>query len=308
MSSADWYFQDAIEARDELTKRQEKAIRKYYNEWAKEVREEAQRLSRTPGSQNEQRQMAELYYQLRNASRQLSAEINNEVSKNINDMGSVTVRVNQRWLASLGIESNKLDLKMSASKDSAIRSILTGNLYQNGKPLSERVWNTTDSNLKDIYSIIARGVALNQSPNEIAKSLEKYLNPGKTLGWTVQQYTDANGRIHFARIHNGQVDWRAQRLARTMLQHSYQQSLVALTKDNPFVFGYIWHADGANACELCMDRDGQFYTASDLPLDHPNGQCDFEVAVDEEKARNDLAGFYENPIEYPDIQRWIGED
>lgn len=307
MSSADWFFKDAIEARDELTKRQEKAIRKSYNEWAMEVREEANRLSRIPGSQNEQRQMAELYYQLRNASRQLSAEINNEVNSNVNNMGSVVVRTNQRWLSSLGLSTNALDYKMSASKDSAIRSILSGNLYQNGKPLSERVWNLADGNLKDIYSIIGRGIALNQSPYDIAKQLEKYLNPSQHLGWTVKQYTDANGRIHIARIGNNQVDWKAQRLARTMLQHSYQQTLVSLTKDNPFVLGYIWHADGANACELCMDRDGQFYKAEELPLDHPNGQCDFEVAIDEDKARNDLAGFFENQIEYPDIQRFVSD-
>ena len=56
-----------------------------------------------------------------------------------------------------------------------------------------------------------------------------------------------------------------------------------------------------------MDRDGQFYKAEELPLDHPNGQCDFEVAIDEDKARNDLAGFFENPIEYPDIQRFVSD-
>lgn len=306
MSSADWFFQDATEARDELTKKQERVIRHSYNEWAKEVRDEARNLSRVPGSQNEQRELAQLYYELRNASRQLSAEINNEVSSNINDMGSVVVRVNQRWLNSLGLSTDALDYKMSAAKDSAIRSILTGNLYQNNKPLSERVWQTTDGNLQDIYSVISRGIALNQSPYEIAKQLEKYLNPNQKLGWTVQSYTDENGRLKFARIHNSQVDWRAQRLARTMLQHSYQQSLVALTKDNPFVKGYIWHAQG-DACELCADRDGQFYTAESLPLDHPNGQCDFEVAVDEDKAMRDLAGFYENPIEYPDIQRFVSD-
>ncbi len=307
MSSADWFFKDAIEARDNLTKRQERAIRHSYNEWAKEIREEAKHLSRFPGSQNEQREMAELYYQLRNASRQLSAEINNDVSKNINDMGNVVVNTNKRWLNSLGLSTNSLDYKMSRAKDSAIRSILTGNLYQNNQPLSERVWVTTDSNLKDIYSIVARGIAINQSPKEIALSLEKYLNTNKSLGWSVKQYTDINGNLKIAHIHNNQVDWRAQRLARTMIQHSYEQSLVALTKDNPFVKGYIWHANGPDTCEICVDRDGRFYTAEELPLDHPNGQCDFEVSVDEEKAMNDLAGFYENPILYPDIQRFVSD-
>ena len=51
----------------------------------------------------------------------------------------------------------------------------------------------------------------------------------------------------------------------------------------------------------------KFYKAEELPLDHPNGQCDFEVAIDEDKARNDLAGFFENPIEYPDIQRFVSD-
>lgn len=307
MSSSDRFFKDAKEVRNELTKRQERAIRKSYNDWAKEIKEEAKNLSRVSGSTTEQKQMAELYYQLRNASKQLSKEINNEVSSNINSMGSSLVRVNKKWLDSLGLSTNAIDYKMSVSKDIAIRSILSGNLYQNAKPLSERVWNLADGNLKDIYSIISRGIALNQSPYDIARQLEKYLNTSQSLGWTIKSYTDANGRLKFARIRNNNVDWRAQRLARTMLQHSYQQTLVALTKDNPFVLGYIWHADGANSCELCMDRDGQFYTASELPLDHPNGQCDFEVAIDEDKARNDLSGFFENPILYPDIQRFISD-
>lgn len=305
MVSPEFYFRDAVTVRNELTKRQEKEIRKMYNKWALEVKEEAKRLSSTSGSIQEAREMTKLYYQLRQGSKQLSDEINNKVTSNINDMGSAVVRVNQRWLKSLGLSSDNLDTRMSVSKDLAIRSILTGNLYQSNEPLSSRVWDIANGNMQDIYNVIAYGIAVNQSPKEIAKQLEKYLKPENNLGWTIKQYTDKNGIKRFAQVHNNVVDWRAQRLARTTLQHAYQQTLVALTKDNPFVSGYIWHADGANACQLCMDRDGRFYTPSELPLDHPNGQCDFEVAIDEEKAMNDLAGFYENPILYPDIQRWV---
>ena len=305
MTSPNFYFRDAVVVRNELTKRQEKQIRKMYNKWASEVRQEAKRLSSTPGSLQEAREMTKLYYQLRQGSKQLSDEINNKVTSNLNDMGSAVVRVNQRWLKSLGLSSEGLDTKMSVSKDLAIRSILTGNLYQTNEPLSNRVWDITSANMQDINNIIAYGIAVNQSPRDIAKQLERYLKPENSLGWSIRQYTDKYGIKRFAQVHNNIVDWRAQRLARTALQHAYQQTLVALTKDNPFVSGYIWHADGANACQLCMDRDGRFYTPSELPLDHPNGQCDFEVAIDEEKAMNDLAGFYENPILYPDIQRWV---
>lgn len=294
---SDFIFKDAVEARNNLTVRQEKEIRKIYNEWAREARDIAKSVERT--NIDKARANAQLYYQLRSASKQISSEINKEVSKNINSMGDVVVKSNTRWLNKLCFTEESLNKKFSTSKDIAIRSILTGNLYQKEVPLSDRVWNITDSNVKDIYTIISKGIATNQSVNDIAIQLEKYLKPDKNLGWNTKII---DGNIY--KLHNRRADWRAERLARTMLQHAYQQTLVALTKDNPFVSGYIWHAAGNHPCELCSDRDGTFYTAETLPLDHPNGQCDFEVVVNQEKAEKDLAGFYENPIQYPDIQRF----
>lgn len=295
---ADYIFKDAVEARNNLTARQEREIRKIYNEWAREAKDDAKTLSKSL-YKDDAKSAAELYYQLRSASKQISAEIEGTVTKNINSMGDVVVNTNKRWLHQLGFTESSINLKFSPSKDMAIRNILTGNLYQTKTPLSERVWNLTNNNLKDINSIIARGIATNQSINDIALQLEKYLMPSKNLGLF---NSVIDGKLY--QIHNRKADWRAQRLARTMLQHSYQQTLVAMTKDNPFVSGYIWHATGGHPCPICMDRDGLFYTANDLPLDHPNGQCDFEVVVNQEKAMRDLAGFYNNPIEYPDIKRF----
>ena len=290
-------FKDAVEARNNLTIRQEKEIRKIYNEWAREARDIAKSVEKR--NIDEARANAQLYYQLRSASKQISAEINKEVSRNINSMGDVVVSSHTKWLGKLGFTEETLNKKFSPSKDMAIRSILSGNLYQGSVPLSDRIWNITDSNVKDIYTIISKGIATNQSVNEIAIQLEKYLKPSGNLGWSI---SSIDGKIYS--IHNRKADWRAERLARTTLQHAYQQTLVALTKDNPFVSGYIWHAAGGHACDLCLDRDGNFYTAETLPLDHPNGQCDFEVVINQEKAEKDLAGFYENPVYYPDIQRF----
>lgn len=294
---ADYIFKDAVKARNSLTVRQERAIRKVYNEWAREARDYAKTIGRT--NIDSTKASMELYYQLRSASKQISAEINGEVSKNINEMGNVVVKANTRWLNQLGFTKESLNMKFSPAKDMAIRNILTGNLYQKEIPLSDRIWDITNNNLKDIYTIVSRGIATNQSVNDVAIQLEKYLKTSKNLGWSV---STVEGKIY--QVHNRKADWRAERLARTMLQHAYQQTLVAMTKDNPFVAGYIWHAAGNHACELCLDRDGLFYTAETLPLDHPNGQCDFEVVVNQEKAMRDLAGFYNNPIQYPDIKRF----
>lgn len=303
MSSADSFFNEVVEARNEYTRRQERYIRKKYNEWAREVKQESERLSKA-NDVNRDREFAKFYYQLRNGSRKLSSEINGEIKSNADTIGEIVVRTNKKWLSSLGLSTDSLDYRLSAAKDSAIRSILSGNLYSNGQPLSDRIWNATESNLKDIYSIIGRGIALNMSPDQIAVQLEKYLNTSKNIGYSMKGYSQSiNGPMKYMGIQNNKVDWRAQRLVRTVLQHAYQQSLIATTKDNPLVVGYIWHADGAHSCPICLDRDNTMYSAESMPLDHPNGQCDFEVVVKEGIVDGLSIG-----IEYPDINRWIDDE
>lgn len=268
----DLTFKDAWEARDEITKRQEREIRKLYNEWAREIREQANQISKigTPDSANQSRELAQLYYQLRSASKQLTAEINTSIKGNVEYMANAVTNCNKRWLRSLGFTNVSIDTKFSLIKDMTIRNIITGNVYTTGYSLSSRLWQIGNNTMKDIYSIVAKGIAQNISVYDIAKMLEKYVRP------------DARVPFSFG-VHNQVTDYNAQRLARTLIQHTYQQTLVALTKDNPFINGYIWHATGAHSCALCDERDGQVYTAYDLPLDHPNGMCTMEPSIDFEK-------------------------
>ena len=67
-----------------------------------------------------------------------------------------------------------------------------------------------------------------------------------------------------------------------MIQHSFQASLVQSQRYNPFCKGVIWHSVGLHGrtCELCLERDGNVFPVKDLPLDHPNGLCYFEPALD----------------------------
>lgn len=268
----DLIFKDAWEARDEITKRQEREIRKLYNEWAREIREQANQLLRvgTPDSANQSRELAQLYYQLRSASKQLTAEINTSVKGNVEYMANAVTNCNKRWLHSLGFTNASIDTKFSLVKDMAIRNIITGNVYNTGYSLSSRLWKIENNTIKDIYSIVAKGIAQNMSVYDIAKMLEKYVRPDAKVPYGMG-------------VHNQVTDYNAQRLARTLIQHTYQQTLVALTKDNPFVTGYIWHANGAHSCALCDERDGQIYSAEDLPLDHPNGMCSMEPNIDLER-------------------------
>lgn len=265
----DLIFKDAWEARDQITKRQEREIRKLYNEWAREVREQANQIAKigAPDSANQSRELAQLYYQLRSASKQLTAEINTNISGNVEYMANAVTNCNKRWLHSLGFTNVSIDTKFSLVKDMAIRNIITGNVYTTGYSLSSRLWQLENNTIKDIYSVVAKGIAQNMSVYDIAKMLEKYIRPDMKVPYSMG-------------VHQQVTDYSAQRLARTLIQHTYQQTLVALTKDNPFVHGYIWHANGAHSCALCDERDGQVYTAEELPLDHPNGMCSMEPNVD----------------------------
>lgn len=265
----DLVFKDAWEARDQITKRQEREIRKLYNQWAREIREQANHISKigTPESANQSRELAQLYYKLRSASKQLTAEINTSVKDNVTYMANAVTNCNKRWLHSLGFTNISIDTKFSLVRDMSIRNIITGNVYTSGYSLSSRLWQIENNTMKDVYTIVAKGIAQNMSIYDIAKMLEKYVKPEARVPYVIG-------------IHQHVIDYNAQRLARTLIQHAYQQTLVALTKDNPFVQGYIWHATGPHSCALCDERDGQFYTAEDLPLDHPNGMCTMEPYID----------------------------
>lgn len=279
----DLIFKDAWEARDDITKRQEREIRKLYNKWAREIREQANQISKigTPESANQSRELAKLYYQLRSASKQLSTEINSSIRDNIEYMANAVIKCNKRWLHNLGFTNDSIDTKFSLPKDMAIRNIVTGNVYTTGYSLSSRLWQVENNTMKDIYSIVAKGIAQNMSVYDISKLLEKYVRPDAKLPYSFG-------------VHQRTVDYNAQRLARTLIQHTYQQVLVALTKDNPYVNGYIWHANGARSCELCEERDGQIYSAEDLPLDHPNGMCSMEPNIDLDKMIREVSDWETN--------------
>ena len=124
-------FKDAEEARDDITKRELKEIRKLYNQWARDIKSEYNSYKMSGGSDvQKMRELTQMYYRMRNASKQLSTEINSRVTLGINQISDVTVAVNRRWLSSLGIDVNKFDARFSYSKNLAIRNIITGNFFQ----------------------------------------------------------------------------------------------------------------------------------------------------------------------------------
>ena len=268
---------EAEKVRAELTAAQEKQIRQLYMNAAAHVREWSSSLEgrenissilmREYLSQMEKDLIAEMERVGRTVQSLVEANMLATASAVVTDMNTV--------LNSFGISLNTAYSFVPAD---AVQSVVTGRIYAGNWSLSQAIWGQDKKIQQDIHTVIAQGIAENKSAYDIAKDLEQYVNPtaAKPFNW---------GKIYPNT--NRVVDYNAQRLARTMVSHAYQQSFVQTTKDNPFFEGYHWlTANNHRVCPLCRgyaeDIHGNglpegVFPKDDLPLDHPNGQCTFSV-------------------------------
>lgn len=289
-------FKNAEEARDIIMASQKKEIAKLYEDWADEIGERAKYYSHksTASAPVSERYYRELQKQLRQTSQEVSNEIYKKIKSNIYTVADAVVSDNVKWLESFGFSSTGLNAAFSYVPHEIVQNLVTGQIYDSGWSLSSRIWGDNEQTLKDIYQVMAKGLAENKPIYEIAKDLESYVRPSAKLPWNLRM---ADGK----KIYKKQVDYNAQRLARTLVQHGYQQSFIETTKDNPFITEYIWRSNGSRVCPLCKARDGMHYKKTELPMDHPNGMCTMEPDVEKDMAKK-LADWFNSPDgTYPEI-------
>ena len=255
----------ADKARETLTKEQQRQIKSLYSQVSKDIQSQISKLDTSTASGS----MRIIY--LQNLEKQVNEAMEN-VGKNVEKItvNSMLKAANlvgddiSSWLSKYNVQIAE---NYSHVANDIVESLATGQLYEGDWTLSSAIWKNIKENQNDINMIMAKGIAENKSVVDIAKDLANYTNPHKLTKWNL---VAPDGR----RVLRSSVDYRAQRLARTMVSHAYQQSFIRATEKNPFVIDYVWvSSNGGRTCQLCADRDGQHYTAKDLPLDHPNGMC-----------------------------------
>lgn len=294
-------MKDAEKARDAITASQKKEIAKLYEKWADEIKAKAEMFKHktTPSSVVSEKQMKELEKMLKATSQKVSNEVYNKIKENIYKVASSVIESDKEWLKSLGFYfgDKGFNAMFNNVPDSIVRKLVTGHIYDSGWSLSKAIWGDNEATLSHLYEIVAGGVAKNQSIYEIAKNIEKVVRPSAKKPWNL---TDKDGR----KIYPRQVDYSSQRLARTLVQHGYQQSFTETTKDNPFITEYIWRSNGSRVCDICKARDGKRFKKDELPLDHPNGMCTIEPAVSKTMV-DDIANWYNSPNgTYPSIDKF----
>ena len=281
-------FKDAAKARNSITKRQKKEIKKFYEDVAKDLEKEMERLKSidTVSSSLQQQRIRDLQKSLNKSIENVGKQVEQNIKEGILDVSKATCKAAIKVAKGYGFTVGKA---YASVPDSVVRKLITGKVYDSGWSLSNRIWNMNKTTQKDIYKIVAAGIAENKSAYDIAKDLEEYVNPNKKKPWNLKM---KDGK----KIYKKQVDYSAQRLARTLTQHAYQQSMLEVTKNNPWLKNYIWNANGSRACPLCRSRDGNRYDIKDLPMDHPNGMCVIEP------------DFVDDKIIVDDIANWINSD
>lgn len=291
-------FKDAEKAKAAIMKSQQKEIKDLYVKWADDIGKKAEMYAKktTPSSALQETQMKTLKKQLTAASKQISNEIYGIIKNNMYLMSNAVVGDSKKWMKSLGFGDEAANMMFTNIPDSTVRNIITGQIYDSGWSLSKAIWSDNEKNLKDIYAIVGKGIAENSSIYDISKELETYVNPNKKLPWN---FKGKDG----VKIFKKSVDYNAQRLARTLVQHGYQQSFIAVTKDNPLVEEYLWLANGSRVCPICKARNGKHYSKDNLPMDHPNGMCTM-VPVINNNMIDDLADWVKNPDNNPKLTKF----
>ncbi|MCM0648645.1 hypothetical protein NBE98_09690 [Clostridium swellfunianum] len=116
-----------------------------------------------------------------------------------------------------------------------VLKLISGNLYKDGKGLASRIWSSTNKMGQDINFILAKGIAEQKSYLEMIKDLEKYVDPAAKKPW--------NWKTVYPGV-NKQVDYNAQRLMRTGINHSFYLSSMESNKRNPYVESVHWELSG----------------------------------------------------------------
>lgn len=260
-----------------LTEQTAKRIQRIYKQSAQDIEKKLRNLKMlNPSDSLKKVYLENLLKDINKSSDSFNRLIQSTITSAGEQAGSIAVDAGNKIMKLAGLE---IKGAYSYIPRQQVLNIASGKLYGDNWTLSQSIWKNGIRTKSDIQNVVAKGLTENKSIKDISDDLMKYVDPSARKPWD------------WSKVYPGtatKVDYNAQRLARTMIQHSFQSSLVQSQRYNPFCKGVIWHSVGLHGrtCELCMERDGNVFPVKDLPLDHPNGLCYFEPALD---SMNDIA-------------------
>lgn len=287
-------FSNAESQRLRITQEQQKHIEELYKQASKHIGELAEQAPRVPSDVIRQQYLRDLQQQINDALRGIQRDLESTIHYHSQQVATETVKDAKEFLREVGLP---IGGSYSNVPIEIVQAVASGQLYTGNWTLSRALWLNTMETQKDVQSIVAQGILENKSAYDIAKDLEKYVDPSARKDWEWSKIYPGTRKV---------VDYNAQRLARTMVSHAYQQAFVRTTIKNPFITKYQWQAAATErTCEICMERDGQLFDKDALPLDHPNGMCTYLAVIEDsmDKVADRLADWAHGETD-PELDKW----
>lgn len=301
-------LKNAEQVRVTTTMVQQKKIKQMYENLYQEVTKQISKM----GKENIKKQnLIILQRDIGNAISQINKDIQDGIVRDMRIVSNAVVEDTRTFLKQMGFKDEDIHNAFQYVPDEIIREISNGNVYQDNWRLSEAIWGYNKQTQYNLNRIISMGTKQGKSAYEIALDLERYVEPSaskpsrRIYSW---RYDKMGNKVKDT-FYFGKADYNAQRLARTLISHAYQQSFMRVNQNDPFVVGYKWLTSNfhGRVCEICRDREGKIFKKDELPLDHPNGMCTFEAVIPDSMTdiARKIGQWYQAPIgTYPEIDTY----
>lgn len=200
----------------------------------------------------------------------------------------------------------------AVTPDDILTNLITGQIYQDNKGLSDRIWTASKTFEHDIDYMVNRGIAEHKSAYELAKDLEQYVKPKAKRDWDW-------GKV-YPHLAGKQIDYNAQRLARTAINHSYFLANQKVCVQNPYVEVMHWELSdahlfrqvipfGPDECDDYAEHDEGFgmgnWKPEEIPLPHPQCLCvQYGVVPESLEVIGDEIGRWIAGESIPRLDRW----
>ena len=317
--NADKYFKELQKSRDkamkELTQTEEREIFRIYNRAFNDAYDDLLKSKQFDSTSATTRAKAEYVQQLYDELNRLQGKVNKKFSAD--------TRINMRNFLNSTLpemendpQFKALQKEMNKATDITnkwiIEQITKGNIYKDGKALSDRIWDVANGAGSKINFAITSMIAQGKGAAEIAKVLKQFGTGGHRT-WDKNKIKEKLGP-GYARKYSSGLDYEALRLARTTLNHMSQLGTMNWDKINPYAGALKWVTDHTNGktCDLCIsratdDHDGLgpgIYLMNHVPFDHPNGYCHTSIVLTIKDKNGNIKVV--SPTEMAkDIGKWI---
>ena len=172
------YFADSSIARTQITAAQARSIRAMYRDLAAEIADEIKSLENKSNVSSILRKsyLNQLSSQVKKELDTITRTQENTIRMNMASVAKSVIADNTILLSNLGIQVTGA---YSYIPNDIVKEIASGKLYEGRWKLNSAIWRNTAKTKHDIDTVVAKGIAGQKSTLEIAKDLEKYVNPAK---------------------------------------------------------------------------------------------------------------------------------